>query len=47
MRKGGPRTTQGQAIVAYNAIRHGVCAAASVLPGVERAEDWATHHAGM
>ena len=46
MRNGGPRTTQGKAIVAYNAIRHGVCAAAPVIPGLERAEAWETQPAG-
>jgi hypothetical protein len=47
MRKGRPKTTQGKAIVAYNAIRHGVCAAAPVIPGVERPRDWETHRAGI
>ena len=42
MRQRGPRTTQGQAIVARNAIRRGVCAAAPVIPGVERVQDWET-----
>jgi hypothetical protein len=47
MRKGGPRTTQGKAVVAYNAISHGVCAAAPVIPGVERPRDWEAHRAGI
>jgi hypothetical protein len=47
MRKGGPRTTQGKAIVAHNAIRHGVCAVAPVIPGIEHAEDWEAHRAGI
>jgi len=33
--------------VAGNAITHGIFAKAHVLPGVERAEDWEVHRAGM
>ncbi|TMB68473.1 MAG: hypothetical protein E6J43_06185 [Chloroflexi bacterium] len=38
---GGPKTTAGKALVARNAIKHGVLAQTPVLPLVESEEEWA------
>jgi hypothetical protein len=46
-RSGGPKTTQGKALVALNAVSHGIYAQAPVVPGLERAEDWDAHRAGV
>lgn len=42
----GPRTSEGKARSARNALTHGISSAAPVLPGVERPEDWERHCAG-
>jgi hypothetical protein len=43
----GPRTANGKAKVARNALRHGVHSDLPVLPGLERAEDWEAHRDGI
>ncbi len=43
----GPKTPEGKSRVCLNPIRHGLCATTPVIPGVERAEDWEAHRAGM
>jgi hypothetical protein len=43
----GPRTLAGKARSSRNAQRHGIRAAAVVLPHAERAEDWEAHHAAV
>jgi hypothetical protein len=47
MGKRGPRSAAGRAAVRFNALQHGVLAAAVVVPGVEREEDWQAHRAGI
>src|SRR5437762_2028046 len=42
----GPRTAEGRAVVARNAIRHGIFAAVPVIPG-ECPEAWEAHRAGV
>jgi hypothetical protein len=46
-RSTGPRTPAGKAVVARNAVRHGAFALLPVVPGMERAEDWEAHRAGI
>jgi hypothetical protein len=41
----GPRSADGKAVAARNATRHGLTAAATVLPHVETAADWEAHRA--
>ena len=36
----GPRTGAGKAIVRLNAVRHGLRAAAAVVPGFELPAEW-------
>jgi hypothetical protein len=43
----GPRTPNGKAVVALNAVKHGALSAVPVIPGVERAEDWEVHRDGV
>jgi hypothetical protein len=43
----GPRTPNGKAAVARNAVKHGALSSFVVLPGVERVEDWQAHHDGI
>ncbi len=43
----GPRTLAGKARSSRNAQRHGILAAAVVLPHAERAEDWQAHHGAV
>ncbi len=45
-RSTGPRTAEGKAIVAGNAIRHGIFALLPVVPG-ENPYDWEQHRAGI
>jgi len=45
--RSGPKTPAGKAAVAGNEITYGIFARAHVLPGVERAEDWLAHRAGI
>lgn len=42
----GPRTEEGKAIVAANAVKHGLRALNPVIPGEHR-EDWEAHRDGM
>ncbi len=46
-RSTGPRTAEGKAVVAWNAVKHGAYAALPVIPGVEREEDWLAHRGGI
>ncbi len=46
-RSTGPRSGAGKAVSACNAVRHGVFARVPVIPGVERAEEWEAHRAGI
>jgi hypothetical protein len=41
---GGPSTPEGKAIVSMNATRHGLRAAALVIPGVESEHEWESFH---
>ncbi len=41
----GPRTAEGRVIVSRNATKHGIFAAAPVLPG-ENADEWEAHRGG-
>jgi hypothetical protein len=43
----GPRTANGKAVVARNAVTHGALSSFAVLPGVERVEDWQAHRDGV
>src|SRR4051794_2711284 len=43
----GPRTAAGKAIVARNAVSHGIFAANPVVPGLDRAEEWEAHRATL
>lgn len=43
----GPTTDDGKAVVAHNAVKHGLLARLPVLPGVERQEDWDDHFEQM
>ena len=45
-RSTGPTSAAGKAIVAQNASKHGM-AAAAVIPGLERVEEWEAHRAGI
>src|SRR5215210_5446171 len=47
MNKGGPATEEGKEIVRWNAACHGIRSPASVVPSIERAEDWEAHGAGV
>src|SRR5688572_1231989 len=42
-RSTGPASDEGKAIVASNALRHGLLSWRPVLPEVEREEDWQDH----
>jgi hypothetical protein len=43
----GPRTSNGKAVVARNAVKHGALSSFAVIPGVERVEDWQAHRDGI
>lgn len=43
----GPRTAEGKSIVAKNAVRHGLTAAAPVIAGLESEEDWRHFREGL
>jgi hypothetical protein len=43
----GPRSAEGKAKVAQNAIKHGAYSTLPIIPGVERPEDWEAHLAGI
>jgi hypothetical protein len=45
--KGGPKTEAGRKAVALNAAKHGAMSLAPVIPGLEAAEDWEAHRAGV
>jgi hypothetical protein len=47
MNKGGPATEEGKEIARWNAARHGIRSPAPVVPGIEKAEDWEAHGAGV
>ncbi|MBI3974493.1 MAG: hypothetical protein HY332_24710 [Chloroflexi bacterium] len=44
---GGPKTSRGKAIVAQNAIVHGIRSDFPVLPGWETADEWEAHRDGL
>lgn len=46
-RSGGPKSPQGKAIVARNAVTHGGTALVPVLPDIESAEEWEAHLSGI
>ena len=46
-RNGGPKTQEGKEMVRWNAARHGIRSPAPVVPGIEKAEDWEEHSAGV
>jgi hypothetical protein len=43
----GPKTEAGKEVARWNATRHGIRSPAPVVPGLEKAEDWEEHSAGM
>ena len=45
--EGGPRTEEGKEVARWNAARHGIRSPAPVVPGIEKAEDWEAHGAGV
>src|ERR687885_2148859 len=45
--KGGPKTNEGKEVARWNAARHGIRSPAPVVPGIEKAEDWEAHGAGV
>src|SRR5215213_9604243 len=47
MAKGRPTTEEGKEITRWNAARHGIRSPAPVVPGIEKAEDWEAHGAGV
>jgi hypothetical protein len=47
MPRTGPKSPAGKAIVATNAIRHGVFAKIPVVPNLERQADWDAHREGV
>ncbi len=47
MNRGGPATEEGKETVCWNAARHGIRSPAPVVPGIEKAEDWEAHGAGV
>ncbi len=47
MARRGARTSEGKALVALNAVKHGVLAATPVLPGLEEPALWERHRAGV
>jgi hypothetical protein len=47
MTKGGPATQEGKEVVRWNAAQHGIRSPAPVVPGIEKAEDWEEHGAGV
>ena len=44
---GGPNTQEGKEVTRWNATRHGIRSPAPVVPGIEKAEDWEEHGAGV
>jgi hypothetical protein len=44
---GGPKTEAGKEVARWNATRHGIRSPAPVVPGIEKAEDWEEHSAGI
>ncbi len=44
---GGPATEEGKEVARWNAARHGLRSPAPVVPGIEKAEDWEAHGAGV
>lgn len=44
---GGPQTQEGKDVVRWNATRHGIRSPEPVVPGLEKAEDWQEHRAGV
>jgi hypothetical protein len=47
MKRGGPATQNGKAVVKWNATRHGISSPAPVIPGLEKREDWQEHRDGI
>jgi hypothetical protein len=47
MPKGGPATQEGKEVVKWNATRHGISSLKSVVPGLEKQEDWECHLEGI
>ena len=46
-RSTGPRTPGGKAIIAQNAVQHGLTAVSPVIAGMERKEDWRDFRDGV
>jgi hypothetical protein len=46
-RSTGPRTPTGKAIVARNAVTHGIFAANPIVPGLDLPEEWEAHRAAL
>jgi hypothetical protein len=44
---GGPKTSQGKAVVRWNATRHGISSPSPVIPGMEKREDWQEYRDGI
>ncbi len=47
MARRGPNSDAGKAVVRYNAVRRGALSASPLVPGLEQAEDWEAHRAGV
>ena len=44
---GGPKTREGKEVVRWNATRHGISSPKSVVPGLEKQEDWESYLEGI
>ncbi len=46
-KRSGPKTEEGKEVVRWNSTRHGIRSPSPVVPGLEKAEDWQEHRAGL